>query len=706
MDQRCSHCHHDTPRPPSQKLGGESNARSGLFTCPMHPEIVRDAPGDCPICGMSLEPIGVNEEAEQQEYQSMRKKFILSLLLSLPVVYFGMTHQFGWLQLLLTLPIVFWCGGFFFTRAKDSLISRQLNMFTLIALGIAAALFYSLFALLMGDFLPEVFKVHGTVPLYFETAAVITTLVLMGQVMELKARSHTNQAIKMLMARAPSTVWLISDGEEKETSLSDVKMGNLLRVKPGENIPVDGIIVEGSSAIDESMITGEPIPVERDVGDRVIGGTHNQFGSFIMKAEKVGSDTVLSKIIQLVSEAQRSRAPIQGVADQVSGIFVPIVIGVALVTFIAWYFLGPVPSALYALMNSIAVLLIACPCALGLATPMSITVGLGEGAKLGVLIKNAEALEKLEKTTVVIVDKTGTLTEGKPRVVEVIPFAPISEKELLQIAASLEIHSEHPIASAIVEAANERGITLLPTSSFAAQRGTGVSGKIKEREISLFAAPNDWERVHALREEGKTVVGVKVGDVPAGMIVVADTLKKSTPQAIEELHQMGLAVIVLSGDHASTVKNIAESLKIDQFRGEVTPEGKLEFIQELRKKGHVVAMAGDGINDAPALATADVGIAMGTGSDAAIESAPITLLKGDLKGIARAVRMSKAVMRNIRQNLFFAFIYNLLGVPIAAGVLYPMFGILLNPMMAAAAMSFSSVSVILNALRLRFMKLR
>lgn len=692
MNDKCSHCDaHQSPK------GSELHV--GMFTCPMHPEILQDHPGDCPICGMSLEPLGVNEEAEQAEYLAMRRKLIVATLFTLPVFFLAMTHQLGWLQCVLTIPVIFWAGAIFFKRAWDSFVSRQLNMFSLIAIGVGAAFIYSVIALFAADFLPDSFKTHGSAPLYFETAAMITVLVLLGQVMELKARSNTNRALKALMAKAPPTAWLLDNGTETKIPLADVIKGSLLRVKPGENIPVDGVIVEGSSTIDESMITGEPLPVDRTIGDSVTGGTQNQNGSFVMRAERVGGETLLAKIIHMVAEAQRSRAPIQSLADKASAIFVPAVLIIAIVTFILWLLFGPSPAPVYALMNSIAVLIIACPCALGLATPMSIMVGLGEGAKQGILIKNADALERLEKTDIIIVDKTGTLTLGKPTVQEVHPFGSETETSLLQIAASLEQYSEHPIATAIVAAAKAKGIALVSANDFAAKVGKGVSGVIEGKLIEIRASVS--EEALALQEKGHTVLTVVSQGRDIGMIAIADSIKSTTHTAIKALHEMELRIVVLSGDNPATVKTVAEKLNIDEYHGNVSPEQKQQIIKKFQNEGFIVAMAGDGINDAPALAAADIGIAMGTGSDAAIESAPITLLKGDLTGIAKAILLSKNVMRNIRQNLFFAFIYNILGVPIAAGILYPLTGTLLNPMLAAAAMSLSSVSVILNALRLK-----
>lgn len=667
----------------------------GMFTCPMHPEIVQDHPGSCPICGMSLEPVGIDTAAEESEYKAMLYKFLVALALTIPLLYLGMTHQLGWLQCALASLVIFWSGGIFFIRGWQSIRNRQLNMFSLIAIGVGAAYIYSIAALYFGDQLPEPFKFQGSVPLYFETAAMITTLVLLGQVLELKARTHTNKALKALLAKSPPTAWK----GDVQIPVADVVVGDILRVKPGEVIPVDGVITEGSSAVDESMLSGEPIPVDKTVGDKVTGGTINQNGSFLMRAEKVGNETVLSRIIQMVAEAQRSRAPIQSLADLISGYFVPIVVIVAIITLLLWLLLGPAPAAIYALMNSIAVLIIACPCALGLATPMSMMVGLGAGAKEGILIKDAAALERLETTAIVIVDKTGTLTLGKPTVVAISPSDGMSPDELLKLAASIENNSEHPIAHAIVSAANEKGIAFYQVKNFKATVGRGVSGTIDGADVRVVASKSpDME---ANRARGETVLEVLRDKKSLGWISIADPIKESSYHAIKELHQMELRVVILSGDNPTTVKAVADKLGVDEYHGDVSPQDKLITIENFQKRGFVVAMAGDGINDAPALAIADIGIAMGTGSDAAIESAPVTLLKGDLKGISRAINLSKRVMRNIRQNLFFAFFYNILGIPLAAGALYPFTGTLLDPMVAAGAMSLSSVSVILNSLRIR-----
>lgn len=694
MNHKCSHCE-------SHQNKTVDTHHIGMFTCPMHPEIVQDKPGACPICGMALEPMGVDEEAEVVEYKAMRLKFIIAASFTLPLVYLAMTHTFGWLQFLLSIPVIFWAGGFFFVRAWNSLISCQLNMFSLIALGVGASFIYSLAALAVPGFFPENFKIHGTVPLYFETAAMITTLVLLGQVLELKARSHTNAAMKALLANAPQYAWIVEEENERQIPTSDVKVADLLRVKPGDNIPVDGVVIQGNSYVNEAMITGESMPVEKNPEDPVIGGTQNQNGSFLMRAEKVGSDTTLAKIIRMVSEAQRSRAPIQGLADKVSEYFVPAVVFVALLTFLIWSFFGPPPAYAHALVNSVAVLIIACPCALGLATPMSLMVGLGEGAKKGILIKNGEALETLEKIDVLLVDKTGTLTAGTPYVVEVIPEPPFNAEALIHFAASLERNSEHPIAHAITQKARELAIPISTTENFIATSGKGVSGSIDGSLVSIIAADPGSSEAKKYRAKGETALSVYINNSHAGMIIISDLVKTTTPSALQAIKALGIKIVMLTGDNADTAGAFAKKLHIEEYHGNVTPKMKLEYVQAQQKDGHIVAVAGDGINDAPALAQANVGIAMGTGNDAAIESAPVTLVKGDLNGIVRAVQLSKTVMKNIRQNLFFAFIYNIAGIPLAAGILYPLTGLTLDPMWAALAMSLSSVSVILNSLRIK-----
>ena len=701
------------------------------YTCPMHPEIVRDAPGSCPICGMALEPrtITVKEE-ENPELVDMTRRFWVSVLLSLPVFLIGMNDllpgrplermvsmdALGWIQLVLATPVVLWGGWPFFVRAWQSVVNFSLNMFTLIGLGVAVAYIYSIIAKLFPDIFPDSFKEHGVVPVYFEAAAVITTLVLLGQVLELKARERTGAAIRALLALAPKTARRVrADGNEEDVPLDQVHAGDLLRVRPGEKVPTDGVVVEGASSIDESMVTGESIPVEKQAGEPVIGGTVNTTGSIIMRAERVGADTMLARIVQMVAEAQRSRAPIQKLADATAGVFVPAVIVVAIVTFFVWAFVGPEPRLAHGLINAVAVLIIACPCALGLATPMSIMVAMGKGATAGVLFKNAESIEMLRKIDTLVVDKTGTLTEGKPKLVSIMSTPTLNEDELLRLAASLERASEHPLAAAIVRGAQERSIELSKVDEFESLTGRGVRGKIAGRSVALGnRALLDELKVEAaelaaqaehLRADGQTVMFVAVDNRIAGLIGVADPIKESTPEAIERLHAEGLRVVMVTGDNRTTAEAVAKKVKVDEVIAEVLPEQKVEIVKRLQNEGRAVAMAGDGINDAPALAQSHVGIAMGTGTDVAIASADVTLVKGDLRGIARARRLSRATMRNIKQNLFWAFIYNLLGVPIAAGVLYPFFGLLLSPMLAAAAMSFSSVSVIGNALRLRRVRL-
>ncbi len=701
------------------------------YTCPMHPEIVRDAPGSCPICGMALEPRTITiDEEENPELVDMTRRFWISVVLSLPVFLIGMNDvlpgrplerfvsmdALGWIQFVLATPVVLWGGWPFFVRAWQSLVNVSLNMFTLIGLGVAVAYIYSVIAKLFPAVFPESFKEHGVVPVYFEAAAVITTLVLLGQVLELKARNRTGAAIRALLALAPKTARRVqADGAEEDVPLDQVSAGDLLRVRPGEKVPTDGVVVEGASSVDESMVTGESIPVEKQAGESVIGGTVNTTGSFIMRAERVGAETMLARIVQMVAEAQRSRAPIQKLADQVAGVFVPAVIVVAIVTFIVWAFLGPEPRLAHGLINAVAVLIIACPCALGLATPMSIMVAMGKGASAGVLFKNAEAIEMLRKIDTLVVDKTGTLTEGKPKLLSVTTATDWNEGELLRLAASLERASEHPLAAAIVRGAQERGIELSKVDEFESLTGRGVLGKIVGRDVALGnrklldelkIEPDALaEKAEQLQADGQTVMFVVVDDRIAGLLGVADPIKESTPEAIERLHAEGVRVLMVTGDNRTTAEAVARRVNVDEVIAEVLPEQKVEIVKRLQNEGRAVAMAGDGINDAPALAQSHAGIAMGTGTDVAIASADVTLVKGDLRGIIRARRLSRATMRNIKQNLFWAFIYNLLGVPIAAGVLYPFFGLLLSPMLAAAAMSFSSVSVIGNALRLRRMRL-
>jgi Cu+-exporting ATPase len=696
------------------------------YVCPMHPEIVRNEPGNCPICGMALEPRVAAIEEKNTELIDMTRRFWLSVALAVPVFAMAMGSEFApdfaarlisgralqWIEFVLATPVVLWGGWPFFVRGWQSLVNRSLNMFTLIALGVGVAWIYSVVATLApGIFPPGLSMADGTVAVYFEAAAVITALVLLGQVLELRARSRTSAAIKMLLGLAPKTARIVrADGREEDIPLEQVKPGDKLRVRPGEKVPVDGVVTEGSSAVDESMVTGESIPAEKHQGDRVIGATVNGTGGLLMQAERVGSDTLLAQIVHMVSEAQRSRAPIQRLADVVAGYFVPAVVGIALATFIVWYIWGPEPRLAHAIINAVAVLVIACPCALGLATPMSIMVGTGRGATLGVLIKNAEALEIMEKVDTLVCDKTGTLTVGKPRLTGVVAADGFRENDILQLGASLERASEHPLAAAIVGGAEERKLALLPVANFQSVTGKGVHGEVNGKTVaignrqlleSLNVDPGALDgQATALREEGQTVMFVTIDGKPAGLIGVADPIKDSTGEAIRALHEEGLQIVMLTGDNRVTADSVARKLGIDRVTAEVLPEQKAEAVKKLQAEGRIIAMAGDGINDAPALAQAQVGIAMGTGTDIAMESAGVTLLKGDLLGIVRARRLSRATMRNIRQNLFFAFIYNALGVPIAAGVLYPVFGLLLSPIIAAAAMSFSSVSVVTNALRL------
>ena len=702
-----------------------------IYTCPMHPEIEQDHPGACPKCGMTLEPKSIGaEEEEQRETQSLSRKFWIALVLTIPVLLLAMGHvipgleidsivpkQIGkWIEFALTTPVVLWAGGFFFARAWQSIVNRSLNMFTLIAVGVGAAYFYSVVAVIASGIFPTSFRRHGEVDLYFEAAAVITTLILLGQLIEAKARSRTGHAIKALLGLAAKTAHRIHDGQEQEIAVDKIQKDDVLRVRPGEKVPIDGVIIDGQSNIDESMITGEPMPVSKRAGDKVIGATVNQTGSFLMRAERIGSETVLAQIVQMVAKAQRSRAPIQKLVDTVAGYFVPAVIGVAIITFIVWSIVGPAPSMAYALVNAVSVLIIACPCALGLATPMSIMVGVGRAAQAGILVKNAQAIEVTEKVTHLVTDKTGTLTAGKPEIVSQIGANNVGERDLLRIAASVESQSEHPLARAIVESAKKEKIELGNVTDFQSTTGGGVAGNLDGQTILIgkekFLADSNvrfpeelTKEVHRLQERAETTVWVAANGKAVGVLEIADPIKPTSREAVRELHEMGLKIIMCTGDNRRTAESVARELGIDEFKAEVMPDEKIEIVRDLKSEGAIVAMAGDGINDAPALAAADVGIAMGTGTDVAIESAGITLVKGDLMGIVKAIHVSRAVMRNIRQNLFFAFIYNALGVPIAAGVLYPFFGLLLSPMIAGAAMSFSSVSVIANALRLRSIKL-
>ena len=701
------------------------------YTCPMHPEIEQDHPGECPKCGMVLEPKTPRMlEEDETEIRSLSRKFWSALVLTIPVLILAMGHavpglhvdsiiprQIGkWIEFVLTTPVVLWAGGFFFARAWRSVVNRNLNMFTLIAVGVGAAYFYSAVAVITPGIFPDSFQRNGEIDLYFEAAAVITTLVLLGQLLEAKARSRTGQAIKALLGLAAKSAHRVRDGREEEIPVQEIHKGDVLRVRPGEKVPIDGVITEGRSNIDESMITGESMPVTKGAGEKVTGATVNQTGSFLMRAERIGSETMLAQIVEMVAEAQRSRAPIQKLADAVSGYFVPAVVAIAILTFIVWSIFGHAPAMAYALVNAVSVLIIACPCALGLATPMSIMVGVGRAAQAGILIKNAEAIEITEKVTHLVIDKTGTLTAGKPEVVSRVVGTSGNERDLLQIAASLENQSEHPLARAIVAAANKEQIELREATGFESTTGGGVAAKLdgklvrvgKEKFLSdaRVTIPDELKKqARTLQDKAQTTVWVAIDGKAFGVIGIADPIKETTREAVRELHAMGLKIIMCTGDNRRTAESVARELHIDDFRAEVMPQEKIDMVNTLRSQGAIVAMAGDGINDAPALAAAHVGIAMGTGTDVAIESAGITLVKGDLMGIAKAIRLSRAVMRNIRQNLFFAFIYNAFGVPIAAGVLYPSFGILLSPMIAGAAMSFSSVSVIGNALRLRRFRL-
>ncbi|MET3519718.1 heavy metal translocating P-type ATPase [Mesorhizobium abyssinicae] len=702
------------------------------YTCPMHPEIIRDKPSACPICGMALEPMGVptGEEGPNPELVDFTRRFWISAVLSLPLLVIAMAPMLGlsfdsltddrtktWAELVLASPVVLWAAFPFFHRGWESILNRSPNMWTLISLGVGAAYLYSVAATLFPDIFPHQFRGHGgAVPVYFEAAAVIVALVFLGQVLELRARERTGSAIRALLDLAPKTARLIgADGSESDVPLDTVKAGDRLRIRPGDAVPVDGVVLEGRSAIDESMITGEPLPVEKTGGDALTGGTLNKNGSLVMRAERIGAETTLSRIVELVAKAQRSRAPIQGLADRVSFYFVPAVVLVALAAFAAWAILGPQPSLIFAIVSAVSVLIIACPCALGLATPMSIMTATGRGAHAGVLIKEAAALERFASVDTLIVDKTGTLTEGRPKLTDVFAAGGIAENELLALAAALEKGSEHPLAEAIVEGAVERGVTVAAAGDFEAVTGKGVSGTVAGSKVALGNAAMMADlgidtvsisaQADALRSEGKSAMFVAVGGRLAGLVAVADPVKPTTAAAIGALHDSGLRIIMATGDNERTARAIAGKLGIDEVRAGLLPEQKGALVEELRAKGAGVAMAGDGVNDAPALAAADVGIAMGTGADVAVESAGITLVKGDLNGIVRARTLARATIRNIRQNLFFAFLYNVLGVPIAAGVLYPLTGTLLSPMLAAAAMSLSSVSVIGNALRLRTLKL-
>ncbi len=727
----CPKCGMALERNPAWK----ASAQPPIYTCPMHPQIQQDHPGACPICGMALELKTLTPDApeDETELRDMTRRMWIGAALALPVFLVAMLHLIPaighqpwveseisrWGQFLLATPVVLWAGAPFFRRGWRSLVTRNFNMFTLIAIGVGAAYGYSVTAMLAPGLFPPAAGMDGMpgkVGIYFEAAAVIIVLVLLGQVLELRARSRTGSAIKALLNLAPPTARRLTEHGDEDVALEQVQVGDRLRVLPGGKVPVDGSVVEGHSSVDESMITGEPVPVEKAAGDKVTGGTVNGTGGFIMSAERIGSDTLLGQIVAMVADAQRSRAPIQGLADRVGGIFVPVVLGASVLTFILWMWLGPEPRLAYAIMNAVAVLIIACPCALGLATPMSIMVGVGRGAQEGLLIRNAEALERLEKVDTLVVDKTGTLTEGKPKLMDTLPVAGFDLDELLLLTASLEQSSEHPLAAAIVRGAQEKGLKLQPTTEFRSVTGGGVAGKVGSRMVLVgkpaFLGDEGVTGVEALeasavklQEDGKTAMFVAVDGKPAGIVAVADPIKGTTADAIRELQALGIHLAMLTGDNRRTAASVAKTLGLDAVEAEVTPEGKVAYVKKLRAAGKHVAMAGDGINDAPALSEAEVGIAMGTGTDVAMQSAGITLVKGDLRGIAKAIRLSRATLGNIRENLFFAFVYNFLGIPLAAGALYPLTGTLLSPMIAGAAMSLSSVSVIGNALRLRRAKL-
>jgi Cu+-exporting ATPase len=700
------------------------------YTCPMHPEIVRDGPGACPICGMALEPRTVTvEDGPSAELLDMTRRLWIGALVGLPVFLLSMADMLlgmglggrvdvrlaNWMGLILSTPVVLWAGWPFFERGWASIVNRHANMFTLIALGVGAAYLFSVAGTIASQLFPEGFRMHGVVGTYFDTAVVVTVLVLLGQVLELRARGRTNGAIRALLGMTPKTARVIRDSEEHDVLAATVQVGDMLRVRPGERVPVDGVVVEGRSAVDESMVTGEPIPSEKETGNRVTGGTLNGTGSLVIRADRIGNDTLLAQIVRMVSEAQRTRAPIQRLADRLASYFVPAVVAIAVLAFIAWAVWGPDPRLAHGLLSAVAVLIIACPCALGLATPMAIMVGTGRGAAAGVLIKNAEALERLERVDTLIVDKTGTLTEGKPRLMRVEAVAPFVEEHVLGLAAGLEQASEHPLAAAIVAGAQERGIAIPQASAFESLTGLGVSGSVEGQSVVLGNAAllqsrgvdtgSLAARADALRRDGQTTMFVAIEGRAAGILAVADPIKASTPEALAALHADGLRIVMVTGDNQVTADAVAAKLGIDEVMADVLPDQKRAIVQRLQGEGRRVAMAGDGINDAPALAQADVGIAMGTGTDVAIESAGITLVKGDLRAIVRARRLSRATMRNIRQNLFLAFVYNALGVPVAAGVLYPVMGLLISPIWAGAAMTFSSVSVIVNALRLRRVRL-
>jgi Cu+-exporting ATPase len=719
----------DDKAAPRSTTKGEPSAAKSIYTCPMHPEVQQDHPGNCPKCGMTLELKTVTPGAdgeESAELRDMTRRFWIGAGLALPVFVLAMAHLVPplgrqpwvagnasrWLQFALATPAVWWAGWPLLHRGWRSVVTRHLNMFTLIGIGVGAAFVLSAVAMLTPGVFPSTMQHEGKVAIYFESAAMIVVLVLLGQVLELRARSRTGSAIKALLNLAPPTARQVAPGGDHEVPLDQVKVGDWLHVVPGDKVPVDGVLVEGHSTVEESMITGEPLPVEKNVGDKVTAGTVNGTGSFVMRAERIGNDTLLGQIVNMVAEAQRSRAPIQGLADKVASIFVPVVLAVSALTFAMWMWLGPEPRLAYAMVNAVAVLIVACPCALGLATPMSIMVGVGRGAQEGVLVKNAEALERLEKVATLVVDKTGTLTEGKPKLVDILPTGGFDPNEFLRLAASLEQNSEHPLAAAIVQGAKEQGIVLDTARDFRSVTGGGVLGTVSDRAVMIgkpeflrnqkISGLETLETSAAkLQEEGKTAMFVTIDGKPTGILAVADPIKPTTLEAVRELHALGLKLVMLTGDNRRTADAVAKELGLDAVVAEIEPAGKVDHIKKLRAEGKHVAMAGDGVNDAPALSEAEVGIAMGTGTDVAMQSAGITLVRGDLRGIAKAIRLSRATMQNIRQNLWFAFLYNALGIPVAAGVLYPYFGLLLSPMIAGAAMSLSSVSVIGNALRLR-----
>lgn len=725
MEKEKKHCCNQG-KPPEINIGTRTLDKNNVYTCPMHPEVRQKGPGSCPKCGMALEPL-IPENADDTELKDMKRRFLIATFFTLPLLVVAMgdflpgkpiskiisPHFKIWIELIIALPVCLWSAWPFYIRGIDSIKTKSLNMFTLIALGVSVAFIYSLVATLAPGLFPPSFRgMDGEVAVYFEAAAVIVTLILLGQVLELQARNQTGEAIKKLLGlSAKSARKIFDDGSEKDVPLDKVQVGDKLRIRPGEKVPVDGIVLNGRSSVDESMISGEPIPVEKSEGKKVVGATINGKGTLVMEAEKVGSETLLSRIVHMVAEAQRTKAPIQKLADQVAGIFVPVVILISLLTFFVWATLGPAPAFSFAIINAVSVLIIACPCALGLATPMSIMVAMGRGALQGILFKDAESIELMRKIEVLVIDKTGTLTEGKPKLVTVKAQGDLNEQQLLQLVSSLEKGSEHPLAEAIVKGAEEKNLNLFQVNDFESITGKGVKGKIENKEVALgnealmtdlgISLKGISEQADKLRIEGQTIMFVSINGNYSGLVGVEDPIKATTPEAIKALQEEGIKIVMLTGDNKTTAEAVAKNLGIDQIIAEVLPDQKVEEVSKLQGQGYIVGMAGDGINDAPALAKAHVGIAMGSGTDIAMESAGVTLVKGDLRGIVRAKKLSRATIANIKQNLFFAFIYNIAGVPIAAGVLYPFFGILLSPMIAAAAMSFSSVSVIVNSLRLR-----